>query len=122
MPDAVTRWWVPESEISRLRTKLEAAKRILIDRAVQQGKVEAERDALWAELEKARRALDEEREMARRLQYPEPFKIGSVYTKRDGITYLLPIVGQWHEYPDVAVEVGWSDVSHWMPMPPGPGG
>ena len=62
----------------------------------------AERDALYEK-------LVEEREMHRRAQHPEPFHIGAVYTERGGIRYMLPIVHQWNEYPDIALEVGWCE-------------
>jgi hypothetical protein len=61
-----------------------------------------ERDALYEK-------LVEEREMHRRAQHPEPFHIGAVYTQRGGIRYMLPIVHQWNEYPDIALEVGWCE-------------
>jgi hypothetical protein len=66
-------------------------------------------ERLRAQLAKAQSVIHNEREMARRRLYPDPFKICSVYTRRGGLTYMLPIVKQWHEYPDVAIEVGWCD-------------
>jgi hypothetical protein len=76
----------------------------------------SERDAASAECARltAERAalyekLVEEREMHRRAQHPEPFHIGAVYTQRGGIRYMLPIVHQWNEYPDIALEVGWCE-------------
>jgi hypothetical protein len=62
---------------------------------------------LKAQVSGLREALEQEREMYRRAKHPDPFKIGIVYTQRDGIRYLLPIVRQWNEYPDVALEVEW---------------
>ena len=62
----------------------------------------AERAALYEK-------LVEEREIHRRAQHPEPFHIGAVYTERGGIRYMLPIVHQWNEYPDIALEVGWCE-------------
>jgi len=65
-------------------------------------------DALAARLAEAERELEECREMFRRAQHPELFKVRCVYTQRDGLQYLLPIVGQWGEWPDIFLEVGWS--------------
>jgi hypothetical protein len=67
---------------------------------------EAERDAL-----KLRKALNDEREMARLRQYPEPFRVGAVYTQRGNVRYMLPIIHQWNEWPDIALEVGFIDAA-----------
>ena len=62
---------------------------------------------LREEIAKLHEALRQEREYHRQKSYPEPFRIGAVYAQRDGIRYMLPIIGQWNEYPDIAIEVGW---------------
>jgi len=67
----------------------------------------AERDALRAENEALRHALEGEREMARRREYPEPFRVKAVYATRDDVRYMLPIIHQWNEWPYIALEVGW---------------
>lgn len=82
----------------------------LIDGYVLDSDHEAEVERLTKERDEARVALYEEREMSRRRQYPAPYRIGNVYTRRDGLIFLLPIVNQWAEYPDIAIEVGWSPV------------
>jgi len=66
--------------------------------------------AKCAELEKdaarLREGLNDELEMARHRQYPEPFRVGAVYTQRGNIPYMLPIIHQGNERPDIALEVG----------------
>lgn len=101
-------------DMDALRAELAEGNRVIAETAdvrnswcAEYVKARDERDALQAQVAGLREALEQEREMYRRAKHPDPFKIGIVYTQRDGIRYLLPIVRQWNEYPDVALEVGW---------------
>jgi hypothetical protein len=62
-------------------------------------------DALKSQIEKLRKMLEEERELFRRSQHPEPYRIGNVYGIKGGVRYVLQIDHVWHEYPDMAIQV-----------------
>jgi hypothetical protein len=64
-----------------------------------------------AELEACREALNLELEIARERKYPQPFRVSHVYVTRGDVRYLLPIIRQWNEWPDIAIEVGYIDAA-----------